>query len=85
MKPTEVEKIKGQGLILPAPNLTSLTLLTSGLLIQDIQSTPSPSVVDCPLLTAHIFFLLPIPGRMWNVNSPTREGTCTPCSGSMES
>ena len=61
MKPTEVEKIKGQGPILPALNLASLTLLTSGLLIQDIQSTPSPSVVDCSLLTAHIFFLLPIP------------------------
>ena len=37
MKPAEVEKIKGQGPILPALNLASLTLLTSGLLIQDTQ------------------------------------------------
>ena len=56
MKPTEVEKINGQDPILPALNLASLTLLTSGLLFHDTQSTPSPSVVDCPLLTTHIIF-----------------------------
>ena len=61
MKPAEAEKIKGRGPRLPALNLASLTLLISGLLIQDTQSIPSPSVVDCPLLTTQIFFLLPVP------------------------
>ena len=31
------------------------------------------------------FFFLAIPHGLWDLRSPTRDGTCAPCNGNMES
>ena len=33
----------------------------------------------------YFFFLVAVPRGMWGLSSPTRDGTCAPCSGSVES
>ena len=37
------------------------------------------------LLAASASFFFSLPPSMWNFSSPTRDRTCAPCSGSMES
>ena len=52
-----------------------------------LTSFPSLSLPITPLyfLSLFFFFFLATPSGMWNLSSLTRDRTCAPCSGSMES
>ena len=40
---------------------------------------------SCPLLSLFFFFFLAVPCGMWDLSSLTRDQTCAPCMGSVES